>query len=276
MEIWTLNQAGIPCFAAATIYFKNTHFCPLKVNQMILATSPKAKDESPSRDSEKLHPPSFNSAYLNLVQCDRCLLNFLKQHPLQPEQNSPSATQEQLQSCCQGIFEQIGWVVMTIDGQVKYMTPRAEQLIHQYFLIQTSQTLPPALIHWFKDQITQLQCHKPIPISGFPLHLEQTERQLTIRLLPSPIEAHYLLLLEEQEPPTFSIASLELLGLTKREAEVLFWIAKDKSNTGIAKILGCCEGTVRKHLENLYKKLRVQTRIGAVMVALEKLGLIKG
>jgi DNA-binding CsgD family transcriptional regulator len=82
-------------------------------------------------------------------------------------------------------------------------------------------------------------------------------------------------LMQTEELPPFSVAVLELLGLTKREAEVLFWIAKDKSNAGIARVLGCCEGTVRKHLENLYKKLGVQTRVGAVMVALEKLGLFK-
>ena len=84
-----------------------------------------------------------------------------------------------------------------------------------------------------------------------------------------------LLLLAKQIPLPFSISNLRLLGLTKREAEVLFWIAKDKSNAGIAKTLNCREGTVRKHLENLYKKLGVQTRMGAVMVALEKLGLLQ-
>jgi ATP/maltotriose-dependent transcriptional regulator MalT len=83
------------------------------------------------------------------------------------------------------------------------------------------------------------------------------------------------LLLEEQDPLSFSVNALELLGLTRREAAVLFWIAKDKSNTGIAKVLGCCEGTVRKHIENLYKKFGVQTRMGAVMKALKKLGLLQ-
>ena len=83
-------------------------------------------------------------------------------------------------------------------------------------------------------------------------------------------------LLEEKELQAFSISALESLGLTKREAEVLFWIAKDKSNAGIAKVLGCSEGTVRKHLEHLYGKLNVQTRTAAVMVALEKLGLVNG
>ena len=83
------------------------------------------------------------------------------------------------------------------------------------------------------------------------------------------------MLLEEQQSASFSIAALALLGLTHREAEVLFWIAKDKSNAGIARVLGCCEGTVRKHLEHVYTKLGVQTRMGAVMTALEKLGLLK-
>jgi DNA-binding CsgD family transcriptional regulator len=65
------------------------------------------------------------------------------------------------------------------------------------------------------------------------------------------------------------------MGLTQREAEVLFWVAKDKSNGEIAKTLDCCEGTVRKHLEHLYKKLEVQTRMGAVMTAMERLGLLR-
>jgi ATP/maltotriose-dependent transcriptional regulator MalT len=96
-----------------------------------------------------------------------------------------------------------------------------------------------------------------------------------VRLIPDADRKHYLLLLEEQDPLSFSVNALELLGLTRREAAVLFWIAKDKSNTGIAKVLGCCEGTVRKHIENLYKKFGVQTRMGAVMKALKKLGLLQ-
>jgi DNA-binding CsgD family transcriptional regulator len=54
---------------------------------------------------------------------------------------------------------------------------------------------------------------------------------------------------------------LELLGLTKREAEVLFWIAKDQSNAQIALVLGCSEGTVRKHLEQLHCKLYKPRRL---------------
>ncbi|MGK7898825.1 MAG: helix-turn-helix transcriptional regulator, partial [Xenococcus sp. (in: cyanobacteria)] len=110
----------------------------------------------------------------------------------------------------------------------------------------------------------------------FPLHIEQVGKRLSVHLISDLISREqYLLLWEEQKLPSFSIASLELLGLTKREAEVLFWVAKDKNNVGIAKVLGCCEGTVRKHLEHIHRKLEVQTRTAAVIVALERLGLLE-
>ena len=136
--------------------------------------------------------------------------------------------------------------------------------------------MPEPLQHWFKHQISLLTSKEKVPSPCFPLHIEQAEKQLNVRLICDSIGEQYLLLLEEQELPSFSISSLELLGLTKREAEVLFWVAQDKSNAAIAKILGCCKGTVRKHLEHIHRKLGVQTRTAAVMVALEKLGLLKG
>jgi DNA-binding CsgD family transcriptional regulator len=174
------------------------------------------------------------------------------------------------------ISDRIGAIVLAIDGQVQFMTQRAEQLLRQYSLSYTPCSLPDPLHHWLKHQIAQLTDNSNLPSTYLPLHMEQAGQKLIIRLIPDPISEQYLLLLEEEELPSFSITALELLGLTKREAEVLFWIAKDKSNAGIAKVLGCCEGTIRKHLEHIYQKLGVQTRTAAVMVALERLGLLKG
>ncbi|MEG4056310.1 MULTISPECIES: helix-turn-helix transcriptional regulator [unclassified Microcoleus] len=174
------------------------------------------------------------------------------------------------------ILDRVGAIVVEIAGQVQFMTQRAEQLLNQYFLSRAPHSLPELLQHWFKEQISRLTFNGDIPSSCLPLYIQQAGRQLSVRLIPDPINQQYLLLLEEEELQSFSISTLESLGLTKREAEVLFWIAKDKSNAGIAKVLGCSEGTVRKHLEHLYGKLSVQTRTAAVMVALEKLGLFNG
>jgi DNA-binding CsgD family transcriptional regulator len=145
--------------------------------------------------------------------------------------------------------------------------------LSQYFGLCAPPLLPEILQHWFNHRMAQLTSDVPSPCLS--LQMEQAGRQLIVRLMPDPIQGDYLLLLEEQQSASFSIATLELLGLTQREAEVLFWIAKDKSNAAVATILGCGEGTVRKHLEHVYAKLGAQTRMGAVMVALEKLGLLK-
>jgi DNA-binding NarL/FixJ family response regulator len=51
--------------------------------------------------------------------------------------------------------------------------------------------------------------------------------------------------------------------LTRREAEVLSWVARGKSNAEIAAILHVCTKTVDKHLERIYPKLGVENRTAA-------------
>ena len=53
-------------------------------------------------------------------------------------------------------------------------------------------------------------------------------------------------------------------GLTKREREVLSWVAVGNKNAETAVILWLAPSTVRKHLENVYAKLSVGTRTAAV------------
>ena len=56
-------------------------------------------------------------------------------------------------------------------------------------------------------------------------------------------------------------------NLTPREAEVLSWLAKVKTNKDIGDILGMSPRTVNKHLEHIYEKLGVETRTAAVAAA---------
>lgn len=67
-------------------------------------------------------------------------------------------------------------------------------------------------------------------------------------------------------------AQLEPLGLTPREAEVLFWVARGKTNDEIATVLGIGLTTVKKHLESTYAKLGVENRTTAAAMALEQMG----
>ncbi len=60
----------------------------------------------------------------------------------------------------------------------------------------------------------------------------------------------------------------ERLGLTAREAEVLLWLSRGKSNRDIGDILGLRPGTVTKHLEQIYNKLGVENRASAASIAI--------
>jgi DNA-binding CsgD family transcriptional regulator len=55
-------------------------------------------------------------------------------------------------------------------------------------------------------------------------------------------------------------ASAEPRPLTKREIEVVEWIAAGKRDREIGKILGCSSRTVQKHVQHILEKLDVETR----------------
>lgn len=61
--------------------------------------------------------------------------------------------------------------------------------------------------------------------------------------------------------------------LTNRELEVLKLLAQENTNIAIAHTLNISERTVRCHLESIYRKLGVASRIGAVVQAI-KLNII--
>lgn len=61
-------------------------------------------------------------------------------------------------------------------------------------------------------------------------------------------------------------------GLTTREAEVLVWIARGKSNRDIGDILGLSPRTVNKHLEQVFSKLGVENRASAAALAIRTHG----
>lgn len=58
--------------------------------------------------------------------------------------------------------------------------------------------------------------------------------------------------------------------LTEREIEVLKWVAKGYQDKQIANELNIAEGTVKKHLTDIYQKLGARNRAQATAVAYER------
>lgn len=64
-----------------------------------------------------------------------------------------------------------------------------------------------------------------------------------------------------------AVSTFEKLGLTHREAEVLLWITRGQSNAEVAVSLRISPRTVKKHLEHVFSKLSVKTRLTAAVRA---------
>ena len=81
---------------------------------------------------------------------------------------------------------------------------------------------------------------------------------------------------QEFKPDFSSFEPLLQLGLTPRAAETLLWLAQGKTNSDIATILGITESTIKKHVQEMFEKLGVETRGAAILRALEQLSSHSG
>ncbi len=129
-----------------------------------------------------------------------------------------------------------GVVFLDLVGDVEFASEPARRLLQEYFESAGAAMLPADLAEW-------------VASGTGPLVRRRGFCELTVERA-----GETLILVERQ-------ADVEL---TAREREVLAWVARGKTNPEIARLLWVSPGTVRKHLENVYAKLGVNTRTAAV------------
>ena len=54
---------------------------------------------------------------------------------------------------------------------------------------------------------------------------------------------------------------VQRLGVSRREAEVLWWVVHDKSNDEIGLLLGVSPATIKTHLQNLFQRLNRHSKL---------------
>jgi DNA-binding CsgD family transcriptional regulator len=210
----------------------------------------------------------------NFTERDRLLLNLLRPHIFQAHCNAQQHDRlKQELSQLQQSLNHLGLAIIDTQGRIQSISPQAIIWLEIYFGKSTnSRQLPDHLWAWVKHQTTGFTNNLNLPNGCLPLRIQQTGRELKIRLIVEPLRAQYLLLLEEQTLSSLNL--LELLGLSQRETEVLAWVIQGKDNKKIAAQLSIHPSTVRKHLENIYRKLGVQSRTEAISQVLAKLGFL--
>lgn len=73
---------------------------------------------------------------------------------------------------------------------------------------------------------------------------------------------------------TYIQSCLNQFELTPRQVEAMYLIIQGKELAEIAKEMGCTKATVQKHIENLYRRLGVQSRTSAIAYVLSEIGLL--
>lgn len=160
-------------------------------------------------------------------------------------------------------------VVLTSSGRIKDWTPEARHWIRDYCNARfphVSYVLPECFHSWYRDQRAVSDMRRGIPAARAPLVVKRPDRELYVHLITDHVRDEHILLLEQrcrQVRPD----SLSALGLTQREADVLYWVAQGKTNGEVATILSISARTVQKHLEHIYPKLAVGTRTAAAVRA---------
>jgi CheY-like chemotaxis protein/DNA-binding CsgD family transcriptional regulator len=157
-------------------------------------------------------------------------------------------------------------------ARVVWQTPLARQWLRTYFNAPEG-PLPPELIHWLQAQV--LRIHRGTSELTTLVH-ERFGRQLILTLQQQTGDEDWLVVMREVSDAAVVQALQATFKLTLREAEVLYWVAKGKTNRDIGDILGSSPATVKKHLEHVFAKLGVETRNAAASVATSKVRALAG
>lgn len=200
---------------------------------------------------------------------DRQMLALLAPHlagalALENERSHRLDSERRLSAALDAVF--CGVIVLSSTGKLVQITAMARQLVEAYFPQSpiADNGLPVDLMEWSRTSFASLNA---VPLPSEPLCLSQNGNDLRITAEHDPDAGETTLRLEEKR--TLSPAVLASLGLTKRESEVLFWIAKGKTDPVIAELLGAGRRTIEKHAENIFRKLGVETRTAAAAAAME-------
>ncbi|MGO8918074.1 MAG: response regulator [Stellaceae bacterium] len=155
-------------------------------------------------------------------------------------------------------------------GRVLWSTPQASKLLGAAFsaFAVDGFELPAEIMQWLasiRERGAGAAGEPPVASAA------GSDRQFQLSYIGQIGADEFLLRLIESDPASEEILLRQRFLLTAREADVLVWVARGKSNRDIGEILGLSPRTVNKHLEQIYSKLGVENRTSAAAQALRAL-----
>ncbi len=177
-------------------------------------------------------------------------------------------------------LDAFGYATITVrasDGALMWQTPLARELLERYCGTQAP-TTPEPVLAWLRSCLPQV-----VSVAGQGgepprLTIARGAMRLTFRLHQqigdtdgSAEDGDWLIVMREVSDTAVIEAMSLSFKLTAKEAEVLYWVVKGKTNKDIGDILGSSPMTVKKHLERIFVKMGVETRTAAAGMAMTRI-----
>jgi DNA-binding response OmpR family regulator/DNA-binding CsgD family transcriptional regulator len=158
------------------------------------------------------------------------------------------------------------------SGRVLWCTPQAAKLLGLAFadFDREDYVLPGDVQQWLNHCAEARPGAEPASLT---INAPAAPAGMQLIYIAQISADEYLLRLVEGAVEDDRKVLRQKLTITEREAEVLLWIARGKSNRDIAEILDLSPRTVNKHLEQIYAKLGVENRASAAALAVRTIGM---
>ncbi|WP_062211513.1 response regulator [Aureimonas sp. AU12] len=151
-------------------------------------------------------------------------------------------------------------------GRVLWSTPQATRLLQTALpSADGAMLLPEALRIWLSQGAGSGAPPAPIALPS------PAGTELQLSFLGKVGEDEHLFRLTADDSAGDEALLRQHFPLTAREADVLLWLARGKSNRDIAEILTLSPRTVNKHLEVVFAKLGVENRASATFLVMKTL-----
>ncbi len=212
----------------------------------------------------------FNRGERSFSARERELAELLRPHLVTAYENAREFTEAKalsLLSISAMNRAAVGIALVDAGARIVHMNSKASGLLDAYYNPEPwRQELPDEMAQWIAG------LGAADGLARLPL-LRQRREGPVLECRAATIEgiAQRILLLQEKNLEQQWRRYL-VLGVSAREAEVLYWVGEGKSNADIATILDIAKRTVDKHLEAIYAKLKVENRTAALRVLAERFG----
>jgi DNA-binding CsgD family transcriptional regulator len=220
----------------------------------------------------------FNRGGENFDDADRAVIDVLRP-PLTALYRSTMARAEARlgQASLQGIAARAGWYTarVTDDGRLLDASAGTVHVLRHFFRDAPAGAhgqAPAALRRWLGRRSVNWGLDWLHPGAGAPYVTERGGWKLTVHFLADPLAPERGEMLMLRERAALTPDELAGLPLTPRERDVLAILAAGKTNDEIAAVLAISPRTVQKHLEHVFDKLGVETRMAAALCAMAVAG----